>query len=125
MARRKKPALAIEIGSHELLEHCQHEVIALIEKMKTFPENTEDATSSTSASETKRLTKPTDEEILKAVNALRRNGQPTYLIRNVLADSYKGIKTAFVRRRLEALERLGKVKRVPGAYATQITWALA
>ena len=39
-------------------------------------------------------------------------------------DYDKGLKTDWVRRQLERLERAGQVKRVPSVYARQICWAL-
>ena len=49
----------------------------------------------------------------------------TYVIRNGLSMAgHKGLKTNWVRRQLERLERAGQVKRVPSVYARQICWAL-
>lgn len=69
--------------------------------------------------------KPTDTEI-KAQILNWGSQQMTYVIRNGLAmDGHKGLKTDWVRRQLERLERAGQVKRVPSVYARQICWALA
>ncbi|PUA41378.1 hypothetical protein C5U62_32150 [Pseudomonas protegens] len=69
--------------------------------------------------------KPTDAEIKAQI--LRWGSQEvTYVIRKGLAtDGHKGLKTDWVRRQLERLERSGQVKRVPSIYARQICWALA
>ena len=69
--------------------------------------------------------KPTDAEI-KAQIVSWGQTQMTYVIRNGLSMAgHKGLKTAWVRRQLERLERAGEVKRVPSVYARQICWALA
>ena len=70
------------------------------------------------------IPKPTDAEI-KAQIMYWGSQQMTYVIRNGLSmDGYKGLKTDWVRRQLERLERAGQVKRVPSVYARQICWAL-
>ena len=69
--------------------------------------------------------KPTDAEI-KAQIMYWGSQQMTYVIRNGLSmDGHKGLKTDWVRRQLERMERAGEVKRVPSVYARQICWALA
>ncbi|AOZ11227.1 hypothetical protein AA042_00015 [Pseudomonas lundensis] len=68
--------------------------------------------------------KPTDAEI-KAQIMYWGSQQMTYVIRNGLSMAgRKGLKTNWVRRQLERLERAGQVKRVPSVYARQICWAL-
>ncbi|NLT99604.1 MAG: hypothetical protein GXW88_03020 [Pseudomonas lundensis] len=68
--------------------------------------------------------KPTDAEI-KAQIMYWGSQQMTYVIRNGLSMArHKGLKTNWVRRQLERLERAGQVKRVPSVYARQICWAL-
>jgi hypothetical protein len=67
-------------------------------------------------------TSPTDAEILETIAGM--NTPMTYVIRNVLARKYKGLKTPAVRRRLIALERTGVVKRVPSIYERQICWGV-
>lgn len=67
--------------------------------------------------------KPTDDEIIEAV-AERPNGQMTYVVCNLLSSRYRGLKTEWVRRRLERMEKSGRVRRVPSHYMTQICWAL-
>lgn len=68
--------------------------------------------------------KPTDAEI-KAQIMYWGSQQMTYVIRNGLSmDGHKGLKTDWVRRQLERLERAGQVKRVPSVYTRQICWAL-
>lgn len=69
------------------------------------------------------MTKPTDEEILAAVASGYQ--MMTYVIRNTLAWKHNGLETAWVRRRLMALEKTGMVKRAPTSYAVQICWAIA
>lgn len=68
-------------------------------------------------------TKPTDEQILAA---LRDGGQcVTYVVANRLSMKWKtrGFDTAFVLRRLKAMEKAGKVERRPTSYVVQICWA--
>lgn len=68
------------------------------------------------------MSKPTDEQIL---TALRSGGQcMTYVVANRISMKWKtrGFDTAFVLRRLKAMEKEGKVKRVPSSYAVQICW---
>ncbi len=68
--------------------------------------------------------KQTDAEI-KAQIMYWGSQQMTYVIRNGLSmDGHNGLKTDWVRRQLERLERAGQVKRVPSVYARQICWAL-
>jgi len=68
--------------------------------------------------------KRTDAEI-KAQIMYWGSQQMTYVIRNGLSMAgHKGLKTNWVRRQLERLERAGQVKRVPSVYARQICWAL-
>lgn len=67
---------------------------------------------------------PTDDEIKQAIGSWG-NCQITAVIRNVLSNAHRGIKTPYVRKRLEKLEKEGVIVRVPGIYAKQITWALA
>lgn len=68
-------------------------------------------------------TKPTDQDILDTI--ARGDRMMTYAIRNVLGRKYAGLKTDWVRRRLMALEKAGKVKRVPTAFVSQICWVIA
>lgn len=68
------------------------------------------------------LKKPTDEEIIDVI--ARRGRVMTYVICNVLRGKYAGLETPWVRRHLVALEKAGKVKRVPTDYAVQIRWGL-
>lgn len=80
------------------------------------------------------VVKPSDGEILAVVRRYQ-NGIVTYVVRNILASKpcgsethanlYPQLDTAFVRRRLIALEKSGQVKRVPSGYANMIKWALA
>jgi hypothetical protein len=63
------------------------------------------------------------------------NGVMTYVVRNILASKpwvgdthsqvYQGLRTDFIRRRLIALEKAGKVKRVRSGYAVMLCWAIA
>lgn len=69
------------------------------------------------------IDKPTDEEI---VQVLRDHGNcMTYVVTHWLQDTYRGIKTAYVLRRLKKLEGEGKVRRVKSSYAVQICWEAA
>jgi Fe2+ or Zn2+ uptake regulation protein len=69
------------------------------------------------------MSTPTDEQILAA---LRECGHGmTYVVTNRLRRNFHPLKTAFVLRRLKALETAGKVKRVPTDYAVQICWVAA
>lgn len=80
------------------------------------------------------IAKPTDAEILAVVRRYK-SGIVTYVVRNILASKPRGsethaqhsprLDTAFVRRRLNAMEKAGQVKRVPSGYATMIRWAIA
>lgn len=68
------------------------------------------------------MSKPTDDQVLAA---LRDGGQcMTYVVANRISMRWKsrGFDTAFVLRRLKALEKAGKVERVPSPYAVQICW---
>lgn len=69
-----------------------------------------------------------DDEILAALQE-RREGRMTYVVANSLRMDYehhKGrLKTARVLRRLKALEKAGKVERVPAlSYANGTYWRL-
>jgi hypothetical protein len=80
------------------------------------------------------IAKPTDAEILAIVRRYA-NGVMTYVVRNILASKpwvgdthsqvYQGLRTDFIRRRLIALEKAGKVKRVRSGYAVMLCWAIA
>ncbi|MCY1372020.1 hypothetical protein D9M68_437240 [compost metagenome] len=66
------------------------------------------------------MSKPTDAEILAATSA---SGKITAVIASSAFGFGRPIDTGYVRRRLEAMEKAGQVKRVRGVYARQITWA--
>ncbi len=80
--------------------------------------------------------KPSDEEILSVLAACGGRTM-TYVLGNVLRSApgtfttgkhkraYKGISTAFIRRRMLALEKAGKVRRAPTSYAVMICWEIA
>lgn len=68
--------------------------------------------------------KPTDGEILSEVRKWGGSGAMTYVIHNVLSRKYKAATTAFIRRRLTAMEKAGAVERIPSCYAVQICWAI-
>lgn len=82
------------------------------------------------------VARPTDEQILGVV-ASYGVGVMTYVVRNILASkpcewrkeaprpAYRNLDTAFVRRRLIAMEKAGKVQRVGSNYATQLCWSLS
>jgi len=64
--------------------------------------------------------KPSDEQIL---SALRHSGPTmTYVVAAVLRRSFYPLKTDFVLRRLKALEKAGRVERMPTVYAVQYGW---
>lgn len=67
-------------------------------------------------------TKPTDEQIIGAMAGY--SSSMTYVIANRLRNAKGGPDTAFVLRRLKAMEKAGKVKRVPSIYAVQLCWAV-
>ena len=68
--------------------------------------------------------KPTDAEIKGQISSWGSQ-QMTYVVRNGLSiGGHKGLKTEWVRRQLERMERAGEVRRVPSVYARQICWAL-
>lgn len=80
--------------------------------------------------------KPTDEEILSVLSACGGRTM-TYVLGNVLRSTpgtfttgkhkraYKGLSTAFIRRRMMAMEKAGKVRRAPTSYAVMICWEIA
>lgn len=67
-------------------------------------------------------TKPTDTEIIGALNARRGMTMPTYYIKNVLRGAHAGLQTTWVLRRLKALEKAGLVRRTDSPYATMLCW---
>lgn len=69
------------------------------------------------------MDKPTDSEILESMTG--RGGMMTYVVKNLLARKHPDLQTAFIRRRLCALEKEGKVIRVDSPYEVQICWKLA
>ena len=66
--------------------------------------------------------KPSDDEIMDEIKDVPH--APTYYVKNCLRDEYKGLTTAFVRRRLLALEAAGKVRRT-GTSSNSITWKIS
>lgn len=69
--------------------------------------------------------KPTDDDILRALNKFSRKC-PTYVIRNILImDGFRGVNTPWVLRQMKRLERQGKVVRVPSSYVVMLCWAEA
>jgi hypothetical protein len=65
---------------------------------------------------------PRDEDIL-AIIAERPQGTLTYVIRNGLRQDGKGeFPTSWILRRLQRLQRQGKVERVPTPYAAHASW---
>lgn len=67
-----------------------------------------------------------DDEIMDVLKG-RSSGEMTYVIANTLRMKFKKyngtLDTSTVRRKLERLEKDGKVKRVRSCYARQICWA--
>ena len=67
--------------------------------------------------------KPNDGEILAVL--AQRKGTMTYPLANIIRfDKRKPVETAFVLRRLKAMEIAGKVERVRSTYARQLCWGL-
>jgi len=67
--------------------------------------------------------KPSDERILAA---LRSTGVcMTYVVANILRRNFYPLTTAFVLRRLKAMEKAGKVERMRTDYAMQYCWRAA
>lgn len=66
------------------------------------------------------MSKPTDEEIIDALD--KWGSAMTYVVRNLVCQKHKGLKTTFILRRLKVLEQSGKVERVRSCYKTQICW---
>jgi Fe2+ or Zn2+ uptake regulation protein len=68
---------------------------------------------------------PTDSEILDVI--VVRSGEilPTYYLKNTLRRQFRSITTPWLLRRLKAMEKAGKVRRVPSSYATMICWDVA
>lgn len=66
------------------------------------------------------MSKPTDEEIIEAVG--KWGSAMTYVVRNLLCQKHKGLKTPFILRRLKKLELAGKIERVSSSYKTQLCW---
>lgn len=71
----------------------------------------------------------TDDDVLAAVRTRAGTGVMTYVLRNILGGfsnepGYRpGLRTDEVRRRLQRLERMGRVRRVPSSYVREICWA--
>lgn len=63
--------------------------------------------------------KPSDDQILAALHG---GEYMTYVLANRLRRNFWPLQTAFVLRRLKALEKAGKVERAPSSYAVQICW---
>ena len=71
----------------------------------------------------KSIDKPSDDQIL---SALRAHGRcMTYVVANVLRRNFYPLATAFVLRRLKAMEKAGKVERMRTDYVTQYCWRAA
>ncbi|MBD8531514.1 MULTISPECIES: hypothetical protein [unclassified Massilia] len=71
------------------------------------------------------MRKPTDGEITDLLLVRHGSIMPTYVVKNWLRAKYPKLQTAWVLRRLKALEKAGKVVRTPSNYATMICWAIA
>jgi hypothetical protein len=69
--------------------------------------------------------KPTDTEILGLLDRMRGAIMPTFYIKNCLRGQYPGIQTAWVLRRMKALEKAGYVVRDSSQYTTMFCWRLA
>lgn len=66
--------------------------------------------------------KPTDTEIVGMLATRRGCIAPTYYIKNMMRSNFPGVTTAWMLRRLKALEKVGMVKRVPSTYAKMLCW---
>lgn len=67
-------------------------------------------------------TTPTTDQITAAIRKWG-NRSTTSLVASILRDTYPGIKTAWVRKQLLAMEAEGHVKRVPTVYKMQYCWS--
>lgn len=69
------------------------------------------------------MAKPTDDQIVAAMYGRLM----TYVIANILRreKEFKALDTAFVLRRLKAMEKTGRVKRMPSSYSRQLCWSEA
>lgn len=69
------------------------------------------------------MAKPTDDQIVAAMYGRLM----TYVIANILRreKGFKLLDTAFVLRRLKAMEKNGRVKRMPSSYSRQLCWSEA
>jgi DNA-binding HxlR family transcriptional regulator len=70
-------------------------------------------------------TKPTDTEIIGALASRQGCIAPTYYVKNLMRSQHPGLTTAWVLRRLKALEKAGLVKRAQTTYATMLCWEVA
>lgn len=68
---------------------------------------------------------PTDGEIMEVLVTRRGGINPTYYIKNCLRAKFPQVETPWVLRRLKAMEKVGKVRRVPTDYAAMICWDVA
>lgn len=65
----------------------------------------------------------TDDEIIAAIKEWGGGHVMTYVLRNILSTGRQNLETGYIRRRLEKLEKAGKVKRTNDhPYARQIGW---
>jgi Fe2+ or Zn2+ uptake regulation protein len=80
------------------------------------------AADSTARSKSTSQDDPDDEAIITALAAWGASAM-TYVVANRMRSMGWRVSTAQVRRRLERLERQGRVQRVPSHYLTQICWA--
>lgn len=67
-------------------------------------------------------TVPTDDEIVEALKGYSEF--PTYVVKNILRRKHPTVKTDWVLRQLKRLEKAGRVLRVPGIYARELSWTL-
>ena len=65
-------------------------------------------------------TLPTDDEIMESLKGYPEF--PTYVVKNILLRKHPTVKTAWVLRQLKRLEKTGRVLRVPGIYARDLSW---
>lgn len=68
---------------------------------------------------------PTDGEIMDLIVVRSGAILPTYYLKNILRAKFRDITTPWLLRRLKAMEKAGRVRRVPSDYAVMICWDVA
>lgn len=62
----------------------------------------------------------TDDHVLEALRKQPRLA--TYVVKNILRETFRSATTSQVRRALKRLEKAGPVREVPTSYAVMLTW---